>query len=130
MPCACDSATTWPLTETRLNVFVGSAPSWSLLIADPATGEALTGGIAGSSWAFNVSTSAGVAVLSLSTDGGEIVITSVSDCTIQIDWTAALTGLLTAGTGYRYELTGELASGEIYVALYGVLSARASLPSA
>jgi hypothetical protein len=130
MSCNCQFAPAWPLVETRANVFVGTAPSWPVLIADANTCQSLPNGIAGSSWTLNVTTASGLTVVTLSTGNGGIAITDAEASEIQIDWTQGQTELLSAGTAYRYDLIGHLASGEIYVAIYGTLNARSITPSA
>lgn len=129
MSCACQESSPRLPCATPLQIFVGSAPSWTVDLVDQSTCEALSGGIAGASIELNlIEPDGGATVLSLTTAGGEIAITDAVECEAQINWTAELSSALTEGHRYSYELVITLAGGEIYVAAHGALTARTATP--
>lgn len=129
MACACQESLPRLPCAIPLQIFTGSAPTWPVDIVDQSTRAALNDGLSGASIEFNViNPDGGATVVSLTTSGGEIAITDAAACEIQINWTATLTGALTQGYRYNYELIVTMASGEIYPAAWGSLTARSATP--
>lgn len=114
-------------TDLNLCLPVGTAPSWPVAIVIPDQ-AAQAVDLTGSNFVFIVKTlesdADADALFTLSTAGGEIVITSATLGTIQIDATAAKSSLLTAGQSYFWQLRMTLSSGEIRIVRKGKLASE------
>lgn len=114
-------------TDLNLCLPVGTAPSWPVSIVIPDQANQVVD-LTGASFTLIVKELEADldadAIFTLSTAGGEIVITSATLGTIQIDATAAKSSLLTAGQSYFWQLRMTLASGEIRIVRKGKITSE------
>ena len=120
MSCGCD-------LELSICLPVGTAPSWVFTVVDPETADDPVD-ISGATFAFYVKERAadadGDAVFSLTSAGGEIVITDAVNGKAQIDNTVAKSALLVVGRVYYWTLRMTTSTGEIRTVRKGSLYAQ------
>jgi hypothetical protein len=117
------------LPDLNLTLPVGTAPSWTNVLINPETADSRVD-ITDGEFEFLVKESPSDAdadaVFTLTTDGGEIVITDAEDGEYQIDNTVDKSGLLEAGRWYYWYLRVTLPSEGPRLARKGKLYAEAN----
>lgn len=120
MPCGCQ-------LDLDLCLPVGTAPSWAFTVTDPDNADARVN-ITGATFAFYVKSSprdADVdAIFTLTSAGGDILITNATQGEAQIDNDAVKSALLTPDRVYSWSLRATFASGETRTIRKGQLHAE------
>lgn len=113
--------------DLNLCLPVGTAPSWPVKIVIPDEANQVVD-LTSAAFVFIVKTAEADAdadaLFSLTSAGGEIVITGATLGTAQIDMTAVKSALLTPLSTYFWQLRMTLSSGEIRIARKGKLASE------